>query len=297
MNNSRANRDLYQEVTDKIICALEAGTVPWQKPWSFGVPAQNHFSGHVYRGINALMLNYADFKTPYFGTFDQVVKAGGKIRKGSKSETVYFTDLLIYRNQKRIREQEYKNLPKSEKEKCKVVKYLRAWAVFNMSDVEGLPVKPNGVVHNNNRIEACEAFLQGIPQKPKITEIEQNRAYYQKAEDFIVMPTIGQFHTSEDFYATLFHELAHATGHPSRLNRDTLTAYAPFGSETYSKEELIAEITTCFACNTIGISTPKMETNSHAYIAGWLKELRNDKKMVWEASTAAQKAYEFMTAN
>lgn len=299
MKNSRSNRDLYQEVTDKIVSALESGTVPWHKPWGFGIPAQNHFSGHVYRGVNAMLFSFADLPTPYFATFDQISKAGGKVKKGAKSYTVYFSDLLIYKDKKRISEQEYRKLPKGEKENCKVVKVQKPWPVFNMGDTEGVPVKPNVMRETdaNNRLYECDSFLECIPKKPEIEEKFEFSAYYNPATDKIVMPLIDLFNEVEGYYATLFHELAHATGHPSRLNRDTLSNYSYFGSENYSKEELTAEICACFVCNRLGIDTYKITENAHAYIAGWLKELKNDKRLFWEACTAAQKAFEFLTAD
>lgn len=295
------NAVIFEEITGKVIASLQQGLPPWRQPWKFsGLPVQNHFSGHVYRGINALLLNCEDLQTPYFGTFEQITKAGGRLKKGSKARNVYFNDLLIYdRNGKCIREEVYKTLPKTQREECKKVYFVRQWPVFNMASVEGLPVKPSTIepVKPVERLENCERFIKGIPKPPTITETSKPAAYYMPVSDAIHIPKIEQFEGPEYYYAVLIHELAHATGHTSRLNRPTLTEYAPFGSQTYSKEELTAEITTCFACNYLGIDLPDLQTNSQAYIKGWLSKLQDDTRYIWDASIQAQKAFQYLTTD
>lgn len=293
---------IFEEITRKVIASLEQGHAPWRKTWKFtGIPPQNHFSGHVYRGINSLLFNMEDLQTPYFGTFEQITKAGGRIKKGSKAFNVYFNDLLIYdKNGKRVKEETFKQMTKTQREECRRIKFIRQWPVFNMGCVEGIPVKPSvleGEFTPHERIAQCEQFIKGVPKPPTIKESLHSRAFYAPLLDTIQIPLIQQFESPEFYYSVLIHELAHSTGHPDRLNRSTLVEYAPFGSQTYSKEELCAEITTCFACNYLGIDTPQLQTNSQAYIKGWLGKLHDDPKFVWEAAVLAQRAFEYLTAH
>lgn len=295
------NTIIFEEITGKVIASLEQGLAPWRQPWKFtGVPVQNHFSGHVYRGINTLLLNLGDLPTPYFGTFEQITKAGGRLKKGSKARNVYFNDLLIYdKNGKRVREEVYKTLSKAQREDCKKVYFVRQWPVFNMVCVEDIPVKPSTIEAGaeHSRIDDCERFIKGIPKAPPIVESLKRQAFYRPVSDEIHIPSINQFESAEFYYSVLIHELAHSTGHPSRLNRPTLTEYAPFGSQTYSKEELCAEITSYFACNYLGIDLPELQTNSAAYIKHWIGKLKDDPRYIWDASILAQKAFQYMTAN
>lgn len=294
------NEVIFEEITGKVIASLNQGLAPWRQPWKFqGIPVQNHFSGHVYRGINSLLLNLGDLPTPYFGTFEQITKAGGRLKKGSKARNVYFNDLLIYRNNKRIKEEVYKSLSKAQRDECKKVYFVRQWPVFNMASVEGIPVKPLMIEQpaEVERLAHCEQFIKGVPNAPKIVENSKPEAFYMPVSDVIHIPKIEQFESPEFYYSVVIHEMAHATGHPSRLNRPSLTEYAPFGSQTYSKEELCAEITSCFACNYLGIDLPELQENSHAYIKGWLSKLQDDPRYIWDASILAQRAFQYMTAN
>ena len=293
MNTSKP--DLHQQVTDRIIAHLEKGVVPWRKPWGFEQPAQNHFSGHVYRGVNFLYLNTIGADTPYFGTIKQINEAGGRVKKGATAEAVYFNDYLYYLDKKRITYEHYKSLSEGLKSKVKTVYFLRMYPVFNMSQVEGVDVKPFIVPNYDlEKIEECEIFLGRITDKPTILE-GGNKAYYMPSKDHIQMPYFEAFKHINGYYATLFHELAHSTGHGKRLNRDFATTPAPFGSPDYSKEELVAEIASCMLCNHLQINTPQLEENTAAYIGGWLSRLKDDKNLIFEAAAKAQAAFMFFT--
>ena len=298
---SHVKRDLFLEATSQIIASLEKGIVPWQRPWGHIEPPQNHFSGHKYRGINLVLFLMGDYKTPYFGTIKQINEAGGKVKKGAKSSFVYFRDYL-YKDRatgKRISETEYKERVKSgKKETVSSLSFIRMYPVFNLSDVEGCPVKPSTSKGNedNQPIAVAQDFITGLKTAPPI-EHGHHSAYYVPATDRICMPDLSQFIGSEEYYSTLLHELVHATGHPSRLNRPTLKDALKFGDTNYSKEELTAEIGTAFLCNYLGITTPAVQDNQAAYIGGWLAKLRKDKTFIWEASTDAQAAHSYLVAH
>ncbi|MFD0878355.1 zincin-like metallopeptidase domain-containing protein, partial [Massilia pinisoli] len=146
----------------------------------------------------------------------------------------------------------------------------------------------------NESIQECEFFLNSLNNKPNLKVKLSDTASYNKAKDLITMPKIQQFLSSEDYYATLFHELVHGTGHTSRLKRPTLMEVEKFGDKNYSKEELVAEIGSSFLCNFFGINTPVLDENQEAYVKGWLKALKEDVKLIFEAATEAQKAFNFL---
>jgi len=139
---NQAKRDLFSEVTGKIIASLEKGVVPWHQPWGYIEPPQNHFNGHKYRGINLLLFLMGGFSTPYFATIKQINEAGGRVKKGSKSTAVYFRETL-YKDKasgKRISEEEAKQrIKKGRKNDVTAYSFMRLYPVFNMSDVERVP--------------------------------------------------------------------------------------------------------------------------------------------------------------
>lgn len=289
-------RDLFAEVTGKVIASLEKGVVPWHQPWGFVQPAQNHFNGHRYRGINALLMLLGEFKTPYFATINQINEAGGRVRKGAKSTAVYFHDKIYKdKNGARLKEEEAKARIKAGDKTVSVYPFIRLFPVFNMSDVEGCPVKPSSSIQADNEpIPVCQDFLASLGEAVTIKNSPTEDAYFEKAQDFIMMPEIQRFESSEFYYSVLFHELTHWTGHPNRLNRATLSDALKFGDTNYSKEELTAELGACFLRNHHGIDTTATEEISHSYIDHWLAVLKKNKRFVWDAASDAQAAFTFL---
>ena len=297
MQVQTTKRDFYAEVTARIIESLEKGVVPWHQPWGFMEPAQNHFSGHRYRGVNALLLLMGNFKTPYFGTINQINEAGGRVKKGSKSVPVYFHD-RIYKDKSGAK------LPpevgaarvKAGDKSVSVYPFIRLFPVFNMADVEGCPVKPSCEIlnENNEPLPVCADFVAALSSTVNITSENNPDALYNATKDLIVMPEIRQFISAEFYYMVLFHELTHWTGHESRLNRPTLKDALKFGDTNYSKEELIAELGACFLSNQFGIATPQIEANSTSYIDHWLGVLKKDKRFIWEVASDAQAAFTYL---
>jgi antirestriction protein ArdC len=275
--------DIYQMVTDKIVAILEAGTIPWRKPWTGGGLPQNLITRKPYRGVNVFLLASLGYTQNFFLTFEQVKALGGSVRKGEKSQIVVFW--------KWIDTSKPDTTPPDEKKRQKPM--LRYYNVFNVAQCDGIPSDRIPVVTRPNEpIEVCEGIVASMPNKPTFQHME-NQAYYEPATDILNMPDIEYFVESEAYYATIFHELVHSTGHKDRLNRKELVESTKFGSYDYSSEELTAEIGSCYLQSYAGIVRNDM-ANSAAYIQGWLGKLKNDKRCIIYASGLAQKATDYI---
>lgn len=261
--------DVYQMVTDRIIEKLEEGIAPWRKHWNASGVAMNWKTQKPYRGINTLLLDPGEY-----ATFKQIKEAGGKVKKGAKSEIVVFWKWL----EKEDEDGETKKIP-----------FLKYYRVFEINtQVEGLKSKRDVITYDHNPIEEAEKIFKGYPNAPAYT-YNPGRAYYQPALDKINVPPLKDFKVPEEYYSTLFHEMVHSTGHRSRLARTGIEDVAAFGSETYSKEELVAEMGAAMLSGFSGIDNSTMD-NSANYIGGWLRSLKDDKRLVVQAAAQAQKA-------
>ena len=270
--------DVYQVVTDRIIRLLESGTVPWRRPWKGGDQApQNFVSRKAYRGINLFLLNAAGFASPFWLTFRQVQSFDGRVKKGEKSFPVVF----------------WKIFEDEEDGEIKKIPFLRYHSVFNTAQCEGihLPASPEAT-RKFDPIEKCEQVVAHMPRRPPI-EHGGGRACYVPREDRVTMPEAKQFETPQAYYSTLFHELTHATGHVSRLNRREITEPIHFGSDPYSREELVAEMGAAFLSGHSGIENTTLY-QSASYIQNWLERLKDDRKLVVHAAAQAQKACDFI---
>jgi antirestriction protein ArdC len=279
MKTTSEKKDMYATINNMIMDKLKNGKMPWKQAWNDYGPARNYVSKKAYRGINAMILNNTEFEYPLFLTFLQVKELGGFIKRGSKSIEVIYWKTLEFENE----------------EKIKRIPYLRYYNVFNVECVEGIKLKlPTKFV--NDSIDACEAIVNDMPSRP-IIEHGGDQPHYNWMEDRVKVPHRDNFILSDEYYATLFHELAHSTGHTSRLNRDTCMKPAVYGSRDYCKEELVAEIATCFLSGKAGISNNTID-NSSAYIQFWVERLTNmlreDTKAFVRASALAQKATDFI---
>lgn len=282
-SQTRAGNDVYGIITAKIIEQLEKGTVPWQKPWSEAGLPKNIISGKYYRGINMMLLAMEGYERNSFITFKQLQTIGGKVKKGEKAHIVVFWSLL----DKSEQDEEQKEQAKEQRKKT----ILRYYYVFNIAQCENIPDKYLPKERMTEEIPSCESIVKNMLQCPVIKHKEQ-RAYYNFKEDFVNMPKKRSFKTDKAYYGTLFHELIHSTGHESRLNRQTLTEMSEFGGEIYSIEELVAEIGTCYLLSYAAINGEFQQ--SVAYIQGWLMKLRNDKRFIFTAAKASQKAVDFI---
>lgn len=275
--------NVYEIITDRIISQLELGTIPWSKPWSgTQFHPRNLVSKRPYRGVNPFLLACCDFDSPYWLTFRQAKQLGGSVKKGEKSMPVVFW--------------KWNEVEDRESGELREVPILRYYNVFNLSQCdlpeEKQPPKVEAKTFSFSPIELCEKVVAEMPQQPVIKN-DTVSAFYRPSSDEVHMPPTERFETATAYYSTLFHELTHATGHESRLNRDGICEVAEFGSRTYSKEELVAEMGAAFLCGHCSIEDATIE-NSASYIQGWLKKLRGDSRLVVHAAAAAQKAADFI---
>ena len=269
--------DIYAEITNRIIKTLEQGTVPWHKPWDGGISGCISYStGKPYSLMNHLLLGGVSGE---YITFRQCSLAGGHVRKGEKSKMVVFWKPFETVNEDTGEiEQHF---------------FLRYYNVFHLNQCEG--VRPRWAVSVNSAANlrpdsTADAIIRDYVARSGVTltATSSDRAFYRPSTDEVVVPALTQYRKQEEYYSTLFHELTHSTGHHSRLNR--ISDIAAFGSHEYSREELCAELGAAFLVNRCGLETEVSFNNSAAYLAGWLKALKDDKRLIVSAAGAAEKA-------
>ena len=282
--------DIYAIVTEKIINLLEQGIVPWRRPWtSTGLP-RNLVSKRPYNGINYFLLSASKYVSPFWLTYRQATELGGHVRKGEESTIVIFWKVEDLKQSGDDLDTEERN----EKNRRRFL--LRYYRLFNLEQCElpqaVLDKLPKIETHEHDPIEAAERIIANMPNPPEI-QYAGSKAFYSSVTDRITLPPRELFISAEEQMATTYHEVSHATGHPKRLNRKSITEAAPFGSPTYSFEEMIAEMSAAYLCAEAGISPAVLE-NQAAYIAGWLKKLRDDRKLLVHAAAQAQRAADYV---
>ena len=271
--------DLYKEITDRMIREMEAGIIPWRKPWMAAGKAISHTTGKPYSLLNQMLLG----RPGEWLTFKQVQEEGGYVRKGEKASMVVFWKWLD------VEDEETKEITQ--------VPFLRYYNVFHLDQCEGISARHSAMAeHPAKADEAAETIISEYLQREGVTleHQEGDAAYYQPSLDRIVLPLMKQFTETAEYYGTAFHEMVHSTGHMRRLAR--LDGTAHFGSETYSKEELIAEIGSAALIYHAGLETSGSFRNSAAYVQNWLEVLRNDKRFIVSAAGKAEKAVNFILA-
>lgn len=276
--------NVYEIINQRIIELLEKGTIPWRKPWNAeaNMP-KNLKSKKEYRGINIFLLNSMPYGSPYWLSFKQVKEKGGHIRKGEKSTPVIFWKWLDRKNGEDSEEADGNGK----------IPMLRYYSVFNVEQCEGFKIpEPEDVQKVFNPIEKADEVIQTMPLLPDIRH-GGNKASYRPSSDTVTLPPKHTFKSPEEYYSTCFHELTHATGHIKRLGRKSILETSYFGSHEYSKEELVAEMGAAFLC---GYSSIEQRTlgNSAAYIQGWLKVLKDDRRLLVHAAAQAQKAADYI---
>ncbi len=280
-------RDHYQELTDRIIAALEAGTRPWQKPWDpskSGGPSMpvNGATGRRYRGINTLVLGMSTLafanNDPRWCTYKQAAERGWQIRRGEKGTTVFFYKQLTIDDHRS---------PESGDDHTRSIPLLRSFTVFHASQIDGIPAFVAPTVEDApwRRPEAVDIILRN---SKAVIRIGGDRAFYSPSTDHIQLPPDSAFESPEGWAATALHELSHFAGAPQRLNRDLS---GRFGSDSYSKEEMVAE----FSSMTIGteLNLPTDIPNHASYLESWIKNLKSDKREIFRAAAAAQKCADY----
>jgi antirestriction protein ArdC len=283
--------DIAQIITDRIISELEKGATPWVKPWKrlrstpgHGMPF-NPVSGTLYRGVNHFWLSMAQgsYQTPYWLTFKQAQGLGASVKAGAKGTPVVYWSI----NKKESKDSTGETVTSA-------YAFIKHYYVFNADQIDDLvipaipePPKPDfdadaGVMDIVDKLGLENGLTHG-----------GDSAFYSPTRDFISMPAMAAFNSANGYHSTLLHESVHATGHKSRLDRDFSKAKR-FGDESYAFEELVAELGSAMLCAHCGIDG-EMQANHVAYIANWLKVLRNDKKAILTASAKAQQALDFLT--
>ena len=266
-------KKIYEMITNTIIEKLENGVVPWQQPYTTGGLPVNWLTQKAYRGINMLLLTPGEY-----ATFNQIRKAGGKVKKNEKGRPIIFWKWLKVEDE--------------ETGEDKKVPLLRTYKVFDINtQVEGLESKKDFTEYDNEPIEEAKSIINDYFKRESNLRFLRKPGIpcYSPSEDCLYMPDIIHFTSSENYYNTFFHEMVHSTGHSSRLNREEVTGTISFGSENYSKEELVAEMGAAMVSSHLNIENVTIE-NSASYIDNWLTVLRNDKKFVVQAAQKAQKA-------
>lgn len=279
--------NVYELVTNRIIEQLENNIIPWEKPWSGTIDgAFNRVSKKPYSILNQILLKYGG----EYASFKQWKDLGGHIRKGEKSEIVVFWKMYPIKEKQDDGTEIIKTIP--------LLKYIN---VFHISQVDGVEPLKQKVTHDIEPIDKAEKILNDYWNRENITieHVKGDKAFYSPMFDKIQLPLFEQFKQSEEYYSTAFHESVHSTMKTSRCNRqeDRKGKVVSFGSEEYSKEELVAEVGSAQLMNIVGIETTKSFRNSTAYIQSWLKVLRNDNKFIVSASSKAEKAVNYILGN
>lgn len=289
--------DYHREFAGKLIDQIKAGTAPFQKPWKPGERSlpENLTTGNLYRGGNSLYLSVAGMDRGYsdnrWATYRQIAAAGGHVKKGERG-----TKVLFFSTQKVEQAKDEQGRPKLTDSGEPVYErretdrpYVRMYTVFNAEQTAGLPERPPASPEPDWKAhEHAEAIIEasGVDVRHQAGD----RAYYNVRNDQVVLPEPGQFPSAGTYYQTALHELGHATGHPDRLNRDTLGK--KFGSPDYAREELRAEIAAMMTGEKIGLGhTPQ---NGADYIAGWVKALEDDPREIYRAASDAERISRYL---
>jgi len=273
----------YEVVVDRILGLLEAGTVPWQRPWDPAIGLPRNIRGSAYRGINLLVLGCQGYESPLWLTVRQANQLGGHIRRGERGTPVVFwkwtpPNLETEREQPR-------------RQQAPLVRYYRVW---NLLQTEGVEVPSSAATPALEGAQvSADSVVSRMPAPPSIRHDGGARAFYRPSTDSVHLPPREAFHEADGYLATLFHELVHSTGHASRLARPAVTEATLFGDHAYSEEELVAETGAAFLCAHVGITSRTIE-NAASYIASWLQVLRDDRRMVLRASQRAQRAVDYI---
>lgn len=287
-------KNLYEEVTRRIVEQLDKGVIPWKSPYfsKTGFPT-NFSTRNEYRGINVLLLGSLRFTSPFFLTFLQAKELGGNVRKGEKGF------LVVKYGTYSKEEDQAGEAPEKETKRG----YLKAYTVFHSTQIDGVefpaPANPPEL-SLTEQTDVARAIVEAMPQRPSIHEGSAVPCY-RPGSDSVHMPANGYFESEQAYYSTMFHELAHSTGHVSRLARKSLTgnegvrANGDTSHQTYAEEELVAEMAASFLNARAGILEEELE-NSAAYLKGWADTLRRKDAASWviRAASEGQKAADFI---
>jgi antirestriction protein ArdC len=283
--------DVYDRITQRIVEAIEAGAGDFRMPWHHDgdtTTPVNIASKAAYRGINTLALWVAGqasgYSTGIWGTYRQWAELGAQVRKGERGSCVVFWKMLD-----RTQESQDGSADSSDETGNRRM-FARAYTVFNADQVDGYTPPPPVLRPEPARIEHAERFCGALG-----VDIRHggDRAYYRPSTDHVQMPELAAFHNTLGYYATLLHECGHASGAKHRLDRDLS---GRFGSEAYAMEEIIVELLSAMVCADLGLAVEPRPDHA-AYIASWLKVLKNDKRAIFTAAGKAQQIADWMHAH
>jgi antirestriction protein ArdC len=302
--------DVYEKINQIVIEGLQKDGLKWFKPWKdtngdFQLP-MNYVTERSYSGMNIFLLSACarEFSCNEWLTFKQISALGKKLNKGSKSTSVYYFHISyrdtdtgkFYVSLKALQDD---GLDPNADNISKVFS-LKEYRVFNVDQVEDLEPKRVTPKEDGTEdgleftpIQKAENVLNNFKTIPDIT-FNENSAYYSPSKDIVNMPKQTQFVDPDSYYKTLFHELVHSTGHKSRLNRSSLNEIAHWGDAVYAKEELVAEIGSMYLSTLCELNSKDSDDNSSAYLQGWIKKLKESKKMAVEAMQNATKAVDYI---
>jgi antirestriction protein ArdC len=288
-------KDVYQQVTNTIITALESGTAPWHKPWSPTLPGAKvnaqrpiRATGEAYNGVNVLLLwsrqMASGYTSPQWMTFKQALALGGCVRKGEKGEMVVYADRSV----------KTRHNDATGEDETYAIPFMKAYTVFNTEQIDGLPARfttrpveaPVAVETRNASVDAWVSATGADVRHGG------DRAFFIPSADYVQMPHLAQFDDAEAYYATLLHELTHWTHGTGRIEREF--GRKRWGDEGYAAaEELVAEMGAAFLCADLGVSaSPRADHAS--YIEWWLRVLKNDKRAIFTAAGHAQRAADYL---
>lgn len=285
-------KSVYSIITEQIVKRIEeSGQLPWQKPWR-EIGAYNVKSGKEYSYLNQMMLQHSGG----YLTFNQIQELDGTLQKNAKSEIITF--YKTYDDKKEIQKDENGNVLLDDNGKPKHVKRfaLRYYRVFSLVYVDGIEGKHINLNDSIRPIENAEAIMRGYITRSgvKFQSEPSDSAFYAPAIDLISVPNIKQFENPDEYYSTVFHEAVHSTGHKKRLSRKGFDSGMRFGSCDYSREELVAEIGSCFLRRKVRIEDKRTFENSVSYIDNWLNVLKRDDHMIVTAARQAEKAVRYI---
>lgn len=292
--------NIYNQITEAIVKQLEAGIVPWHKPWIGGTHAGciSHTNGHPYSELNQMLLGW---RAGEWLTYNQIQAEGGRVKKGEKSSLVVFWRWVQKVEKVAVCDNNGDQLDGAQGVRDEIVgtyPILKGYQVFHIDQTEGIKPKYENkpVEFEHTPVEQAEQVIEQYVAREslKLNICNSDRAFYSPIGDYVQVPERAQYKESEEYYSTLFHELTHSTGHAKRLAREGIVGICFHGDMTYAKEELVAELGAAFMCNNLGIDSAKAFNNSAAYIQSWLRALKNDTKMIVSAAAKAEKAVKFI---
>lgn len=297
--SEKTKQTVHDVITQRFIDFIETNQqLPWHKPWAVadGVQ-QNYQTRRPYNGVNAFLTGMSGFNTPYWLTEKQIKAMGGRIKRDQYKKYTPIVWWCTFGNKKKKKGEDTTNTENEEDEEDDNKKKFRGgrhlfYQVYNLEQTEGIEYEVPEIVVDPNKspIELAEKVIGAMPNPPQF-ETGGGSAYYSPSMDLVKVPPLKNFDTAEYYYSVVFHELAHSTGHKSRVGRDLGNG---FGSVKYSKEELIAEIASSFVLNELGIGNVDTERNSFAYVQSWLRHLQDNPQWIITASNASVRAADYI---